>query len=134
MNYAIIETGGKQYRVNPGATLEVERLEGEMNDDLSFDKVLLYVNEGKAEVGMPYLSNVIVRAKLLEQAKGEKIHVLRFLAKSRYRKRRGHRQHITRVKIEAIEAKTEKTASVKPQVKTETKTAKKGLAKVEKKA
>lgn len=130
MNYAIIETGGKQYKVNSGATIEVERLNGEANDNLSFDKVLLYVNEGKAEVGMPYLTNVVVRAKLLEQAKGEKIHILRFHAKSRHRKRHGHRQAITRVKIEAIELKSAKSTAVK----TETKAAKKGLAKAEKKA
>lgn len=130
MNYAVIETGGKQYKVNPGATLEVERLEGEANDSLFFDKVLLYVNEGKAEIGMPYLANVVVRAKLLEQAKGEKIRVLRFLAKSRHRKRHGHRQYISRVKIEAIDAKSAKSEAKKEDVKIR----KTRVAKTEKKA
>ncbi len=127
MNYAVIETGGKQIKVNPGLIVEVERLSGEANDALSFDKVLLYVNEGKAEIGMPYLSNVIVKAKLLEEPKGEKIEVLRFLAKSRYRKRHGYRQAISRIQIEAIEAK-----GASP--KTEEKIKKSRVAKVEKKA
>ncbi len=113
MNYAIIETGGKQYRVVPGGTLEVERVEGAIDDKLSFDKVLLYVNEGKAEIGMPYLDNVIVKAKLLEQAKGEKINVLRYMAKSRHRTRHGHRQAISRIQIETIEAGTIKKEAKK---------------------
>lgn len=127
MNYAVIETGGKQIKVNPGLIVEVERLSGEANDTLSFDKVLMRVSEGKAEIGTPYLSNVIVRAKLLEQAKGEKIKVLRFLAKSRYRKRHGHRQAISRIQIEAIEAKG-------ATVKSEEKVRKPRVAKTEKKA
>lgn len=127
MNYAVIETGGKQIKVNPGLVVEVERLKGEANDVLSFDKVLMHVNEGRAEIGTPYLSNVVVKAKLLEHARGEKIKVLRFLAKSRYRKRHGHRQAISRIQIEAIEAKS-------ATIKTEEKATKKGLAKGEKKA
>lgn len=101
MSYAVIETGGKQYKVFPGTVLEVERL-ASTNGSITFDRVLLYSSDGEAKIGMPYLEGVTVAAKVLGEHKGEKIRVQKFLAKSRYRRTKGHRQALTRVQIEDI--------------------------------
>ena len=99
MDFAIIETGGKQYRVVPGEEVEVEKLETEKGKKVSFDKVLLVKNGEKIEIGMPYLKGKVIEAEVIDQKKGKKIRVARFKAKSRYRKVLGHRQRITQVKI-----------------------------------
>jgi len=99
MDFAIIETGGKQYRVVPGEDLEVEKLETEKGKKVSFDKILLIKNGEKIEIGTPYLKGKVIEAEVIDQKKGKKIRVARFKAKSRYRKVLGHRQRITQVKI-----------------------------------
>jgi len=99
MDFAIIETGGKQYRVVPGEDLEVEKLETEKGKKVSFDKILLIKDGEKIEIGTPYLKGKVIEAEVIEQKKGKKIRVARFKAKSRYRKVLGHRQRITQVKI-----------------------------------
>jgi len=96
--FAIIATGGKQYQVNPGQTLEIEKIDGKKGDKISFDQILLMSDGEKTEVGTPYLSTPI-KATIEEQGRGEKIDILRFRAKSRYRKHKGHRQSITTVTI-----------------------------------
>lgn len=102
MEYAVIKTGGKQYRVSKGDVLEVERLNGKKDETFSFEDVLLYAADGKLELGKPKLDNVRVVAKVLDEVKGEKIRVSRYKSKVRYRKTTGHRQLLTRVKIEDI--------------------------------
>ncbi len=99
MDFAIIETGGKQYRVVPGEELELEKLGTEKGIKVSFDKVLLVKNGEKIEIGRPYLKDKVIEAEVIDQKKGKKIRVARFRAKSRYRKVFGHRQRITQVKI-----------------------------------
>lgn len=108
MDYAVIETGGKQYKVTSGQTLEIEKLPVEKDENVLFDKVLLYVSEGKTEIGTPYLSDIVVKAKMVDQIKGEKIRVAKFKAKSRYRKVMGHRQLISKVLIESIKKEKQK--------------------------
>jgi large subunit ribosomal protein L21 len=110
MKYAVIATGGKQYKVEEGTILEVEKLDVEADKTITFDQVLLYVVDDTVVVGQPTLTDVVVTAKVLDQVKGEKIRVAKFKAKARYRKVTGHRQKLTRVQVSSIAAKGEKVA------------------------
>ena len=101
--YAIIETGGKQYRVKPGDTIEVERLEGEAGSSLDLGRVLMVGGEGaETKVGTPAVAGAVVKAELVEQTKGDKIIIFRFKSKVRYRRKTGHRQRLTRLLIKEI--------------------------------
>jgi large subunit ribosomal protein L21 len=101
--YAIIETGGKQYRVQPGDTIEVERLDGEPGSTLELDRVLMVGGDGSApQVGSPTLPGASVKAEVVDQKRGEKIIVFRFKSKVRYRRKTGHRQELTRLRITDI--------------------------------
>lgn len=100
--YAVIETGGKQYRVKQGDVLFVEKLEASEGDTINIDKVLLLSNEGELSTGKPYLEGAKVEATVLEQGKAKKIIVYKYKAKKNYRKKQGHRQPYTKLKIENI--------------------------------
>lgn len=102
--YAIIKTGGKQYKVAEGDTIYVEKLEAEVDSAVTFDQVLTVVNDGNVTVGKPLVSGAKVTGKVLEQGKEKKILVFKYKAKSNYRRRQGHRQPFTKVAIEKIEA------------------------------
>ena len=99
---AIIETGGKQYLVAPNEKLIIEKLEASEGDSVVFDKVLLTTDDSSVSVGKPYLTGAKVMAKVLAQQRGEKIVVFKYRAKSRYRRKQGHRQSETVVQIESI--------------------------------
>lgn len=109
MKYAVIQTGGKQYQVTEGDTIEIEKILGKAKDKIDFDKVLLVVNEDKMEIGKPLVKRAVVTAEIVEQKKGLKIRVAKFRAKSRYRKVKGHRQRITVVNIKKIKTSPRKT-------------------------
>lgn len=100
--YAVIETGGKQYRVQKGDTLFVEKLEAEAGDKIDFDKVLLVSKEGELLAGKPYVDGAKVVANVLEQGKAKKVVVFKYKSKKNYRKRQGHRQPYTKIEIEEI--------------------------------
>jgi large subunit ribosomal protein L21 len=102
--YAIVETGGKQYRVKPGDTIAVERLSGEPGEVLDLGRVLLIAGNGDTDtrVGTPGVDGAVVRAEVVEHARGEKIVVFRYKSKVRYRRKTGHRQSLTRVRITDI--------------------------------
>lgn len=102
--YAVIQTGGKQYRVSEGDVLNVEKLDVEAGQEVVFDKVLTVVNDGEVTVGKPVVDGAKVTAKVVEHGKGEKIFVFKYRAKVNYRKRQGHRQPYTQVEIKTIEA------------------------------
>lgn len=102
--YAIIETGGKQYRVTEGDVVSIEKLEAGEGETVQFDRVLTVVKDGDVTVGTPVVSGAKVTGKVVEHGKGKKILVFKYKAKSNYRKRQGHRQPFTKVKIEKIEA------------------------------
>lgn len=102
--YAIIRTGGKQYRVSEGDVLNVEKLNVEEGQEVVFDEVLTVVNDGDVKVGAPTVAGAKVTAKVAKQGKADKIFVFKYRAKSNYRKRQGHRQPFTRVEITSIEA------------------------------
>jgi large subunit ribosomal protein L21 len=101
MPYAVIETGGKQYKVEAGQKLQVERLAAEAGKPFAFDKVLLVVaGEGKdPAVGLPYLKGATVAAEVLGEIRGPKVVNFRFKRRKNYRRKKGHRQIYTEVKI-----------------------------------
>lgn len=100
--YAVIETGGKQYKVENGDVVFVEKLEATEGATVELDKVLLISNEGNLSTGKPYVDGAKVEATVLEQGKGKKIIVFKYKAKKNYRKKQGHRQPYTKLKIENI--------------------------------
>ncbi len=100
--YAVIETGGKQYRVKQGDVVFVEKLDVAEGETISLDKVLLVSNEGNVSAGKPYVDGAKVEATVLEQGKSKKIIVFKYKAKKNYRKKQGHRQPFTKLKIENI--------------------------------
>jgi large subunit ribosomal protein L21 len=102
--YAIIKTGGKQYKVSEGDVLQVEKLEAEKGAKVEFDEVLAIVNDADVNVGKPTVKGAKVTAEVVEQGKGPKIMIFRFKSKVNERKRGGHRQPFTTVKIESIKA------------------------------
>src|SRR5919205_1052217 len=109
--YAILETGGKQYRVQPGDTINVERLPAEPGETLELGSVLLLAGDGeRARVGMPSVPGAIVRAEVLEHGRGDKIIVFRYKSKVRYRRKTGHRQALTRLRITDILVDGQSTA------------------------
>lgn len=102
MSYVVIRTGGKQYRVSKGDQLDVEKLDVEGGNAITFDDVLLFVDDKRVEIGTPILKTK-VKAKVLEQFRGEKIRVGRFRHRKRHHKIMGHRQFLTKVEITGIE-------------------------------
>lgn len=100
--YAIIETGGKQYRVEQGLELKVEKLGLEEGAQVTFDKVLLVGGEGEATVGAPYVAGATVTGTVLANDKHKKVIVFKYKNKTNYRRFRGHRQPYTLVRIDGI--------------------------------
>lgn len=100
--YAIIETGGKQYRVSAGDRLRIEKLQAEEGASISFDKVLLIGKDDAPVIGAPYIEGATVTGKVIEHGKDDKVIVFRYRRKKNYRKFRGHRQQYSFVKIEGI--------------------------------
>jgi large subunit ribosomal protein L21 len=114
MKYAVLASGGKQYKVSEGTVVELEKLKVAEGDQVTFDNVLLFVEDGIVTVGQPNVPGVAVTAKVLGQVKARKIRVAKFKAKAKYRKVHGHRQHLTKVQIESIGKKSAKKAESKP--------------------
>jgi large subunit ribosomal protein L21 len=102
--YAIIETGGKQYKVQEGEYLNVEKLNAAEGETVEIDKVLAVGEPGQVEFGRPYVEGAKVTLRVEKQGKGEKILVFKYKPKKRYRRRMGHRQPFSRVLVEKIEA------------------------------
>ena len=102
--YAVIETGGKQYRVAPGDTLEVDRLDAEAGKPFTFDRVLLVSNEGKVTFGTPAVAKASIVADILEHLRGDKKIAFKMKRRKGYHKSIGHRQELTVVKIKEINA------------------------------
>jgi large subunit ribosomal protein L21 len=102
--YAIIETGGKQYKVEEGSVLFIEKLAGNEGEAVTFDKVLLVSKDGKVTAGTPTVAGATVSGKVEKHGKGQKIIVYKYKAKKNYRRKQGHRQPFTKVVIEKINA------------------------------
>jgi large subunit ribosomal protein L21 len=102
--YAVIETGGKQYRVEQGDVLFIEKLDVNTDDVVTFDKVIILENEGKTKIGAPYVKGATVTAKVLKNGKAKKITVFTYKPKKDSKRKLGHRQPYTKVQIDAINA------------------------------
>ncbi|PIP73185.1 MAG: 50S ribosomal protein L21 [Candidatus Lloydbacteria bacterium CG22_combo_CG10-13_8_21_14_all_47_15] len=104
MAFAIIETGGKQYRVKEGDSITIEKLAGDAKegDAVTFDKVLVLDDGKETKIGTPYLDGVKIEAVFQKTGKGKKVTVIRFRAKSRYHKKKGHRQPYSKVSISKV--------------------------------
>ena len=102
MSYAVIRTGGKQYRVSPGDLLRVERLEGDVGSAVEFGEVLLASADDAVRIGTPLVSGARVRGTIVAQGRDKKILVFKKKRRKNYRRRRGHRQSITTVRVTEI--------------------------------
>ncbi|PSO44634.1 MAG: 50S ribosomal protein L21 [Parcubacteria group bacterium QH_9_35_7] len=102
--FAVIETGGKQYQVQEGDTIKVEKLEADTGEEIDIDQVLLVSDkEGEeTEIGTPYLENETVTAEVTEQGRHDKVEVVKFKRKNRYKKKYGHKQPYTEIEISSI--------------------------------
>ena len=100
--FAIIQTGGKQYKVSPEQKIKVEKLSAAEGENFIFDKVLLTADDKEIKIGTPYVEGAKVEAKLLKQGRDKKKIVFKYHSKTRYRKKKGHRQHFTEVEIKKV--------------------------------
>jgi len=105
MNYAVIQTGGKQYIVSPKDIFTTDKLPGSKGDKVTFDEVLLHVDGEGFRLGNPVVKGVVVEGKILDQKKDKKVRVAKYKAKSRYRRAKGFRAQLTEVMIESIKEK-----------------------------
>lgn len=102
--YAVVETGGKQYKVQSGDTVRVEKLDGEIGSEITLDKVLLAGEGESVKAGAPYVDGASVTAKIVEQHRTRKVVVFKYKRRKGYRVKRGHRQHYTALRIGEIKA------------------------------
>ena len=122
--YAIIETCGKQYKVAEGDVVFFEKLDAEVDKKYVFDKVVLVSDEGKVQVGNPYVKGVKVEGKVISHGKGKKVIVFKMKPKKNYRRKQGHRQPYTKIEITKIVTATTKATEKKEAVKEVKETAK----------
>ena len=118
--YAIIESCGKQYKVAEGDVVFFEKLDAEEGKKVTFDKVILVSEEGKVQVGNPYVKGIKVEGKVVSHGKGKKILVYKYKAKKNYRRTQGHRQPYTKVEITKIKMPAEKAEAKETAAKKET--------------
>jgi large subunit ribosomal protein L21 len=102
--YAVVSTGGKQYKVQQGETLRIEKIPGEVGSKVTFDRVLMVADGENVRVGQPVLEKAAVLASIVEQDKAKKILVFKYKRRKRYRRKAGHRQPFTAIRIDGIEA------------------------------
>ena len=102
--YAVIKTGGKQYRVSPGESIDVEKLPYDVGEQIELDEVLLVSNDSDPKIGQPLVEGAKVKATVTRQTKGRKVIIFMFRPSKRYRRKKGHRQHYTRLRIDEIVA------------------------------
>ncbi len=121
--YAIIESCGKQYKVAEGDVVFFEKLDAEEGKKVTFDKVILVSEEGKVQIGNPYVKGVKVEGKVVSHGKGKKIIVFKMKPKKNYRRKQGHRQPYTKVEITSIKTTAKKAETKTASAKAETKKA-----------
>ncbi len=100
--YAVIESGGKQHRVEPGEVLQLEKLDVAEGDAIDFDKVMMIGEGEKVSIGMPYVEGGKVTAEVISHGRGEKINIVKMRRRKQYRRQAGHRQYYTEVRIKEI--------------------------------
>ncbi len=102
--YAVIKTGGKQYRITQGETLKIETVEGDVGSAIVLDKVLMISNGDSISVGKPLLAGATVTATIVSNGRGEKIRIFKMRRRKHYQKHQGHRQNYTEIRIDGISA------------------------------
>ena len=107
--YAVVNSGGKQYKVQKGEILRIEKIAGEVGSPVTFDRVLMFSDGENVDIGRPVVEGVSVTGHIVEQGKAKKIIVFKYKRRKRYRRKKGHRQTFTAVKIDSIEAKGSKS-------------------------
>lgn len=101
--YAVVNSGGKQYKLREGETVRLEKISGEVGDPVTFDRILAFSDGQNLTVGAPVLENVAVQGRIVQQGKAKKIIVFKYKRRKRYRRKQGHRQPFTAVRIDQIQ-------------------------------
>ena len=122
--YAVVNTGGKQYKVQQGEVLRVEKIPGDVGSPVTFDRVLMFADGENVSIGQPILENVAVEGHIVEQGKAKKIIVFKYKRRKRYRRKKGHRREFTAVQIDninsqAVKAKEAPESKDKPKPETQ---------------
>jgi large subunit ribosomal protein L21 len=102
MKYAIVADGGKQYKAVEGETIEVDRLHADVGDEYDIEQVLLIADDEQVHIGSPLVSGAKVKTTIVDQVKGPKVVIFKYIPKKRYRVKKGHRQQYTRLRIDSI--------------------------------
>ncbi len=102
--YAVVKSGGKEYRVSKGDIFRVEKMGGEVGDQVAIKEVLLVSQEGQVQVGNPYLTNAVVTGEIIQEIKGRKVQTFKMKKRKNYRRFKGHRQTYTYLKVNDIQA------------------------------
>ncbi|ADK85761.1 ribosomal protein L21 [Desulfarculus baarsii DSM 2075] len=102
--YAVVANGGKQYKLEPGEVLRLEKMAGEVGDNISLSPVLMVGGDGEPKIGQPHVAGAVVEATIIEQGKARKVLIFKKKRRKGYRVKRGHRQHFTAVRVTGISA------------------------------
>ncbi len=119
--YAVVNSGGKQYKVQQGQVLRVEKIPGDVGNPVTFDRVLMFSEGENVSIGQPALEDIVVEGHIVEQGKAKKIIVFKYKKRKRYRRKKGHRQEFTAVMIDGIKVKAPKPSEAKDEPKAEAK-------------
>ena len=111
--YAVVNSGGKQYKVQQGQVLRVEKIPGDVGSPVTFERVLMFSDGDNVSIGQPALEDVAVEGHIVEQGKAKKIIVFKYKKRKRYRRKKGHRQEFTAVMIDGIKSKAQKSSETK---------------------
>jgi large subunit ribosomal protein L21 len=111
--YAVVNSGGKQYKVQQGQVLRVEKIPGDVGSPVTFEQVLMFSDGDNVSIGQPALEDVAVEGHIVEQGKAKKIIVFKYKKRKRYRRKKGHRQEFTAVLIDGIKSKAQKSSETK---------------------
>ncbi len=111
--YAVVNSGGKQYKVQQGQVLRVEKIPGDVGNPVTFEQVLMFSDGENVSIGQPALEDIAVEGHIVEQGKAKKIIVFKYKQRKRYRRKKGHRQEFTAVRIDGIKAKAQKSSETK---------------------
>jgi large subunit ribosomal protein L21 len=111
--YAVVNSGGKQYKVQQGQVLRVEKIPGDVGSPVTFERVLMFSDGENISIGQPALEDIAVEGHIVEQGKAKKIIVFKYKKRKRYRRKKGHRQEFTAVLIDGIKAKAQKSSETK---------------------
>lgn len=100
--YAVVKTGGKEYRISPGDLIRVEKLEGKVGDQVTMKDILMVSHEDQVQVGNPLLSNAVITGEIVQQVKGRKVLIYKMKRRKNYRRTKGHRQTYTYIRVNEI--------------------------------